>query len=134
MWDARRRPWGATFLGTSSAGASAFCGWPPGPSRATPEEPHWCPRQATRQPGGREAGSPDLLRADNGDVMGGCKLRAHRPERVMQSGGDRPDRDAEDIGYLGTGQARVVRQDDDRAVIEAEAIERAIERIAVHHP
>src|SRR4029079_5531290 len=42
-----------------------------------------------------------------------------------------PDRDAETVGYLGRGEAQVVREDEDRSLFGREASEAAIEPVTV---
>ena len=65
------------------------------------------------------------------DLAVGDDRRAQGSGGVVQAGLYGPDRDADDLGDLGQGQARVVMQDEDRAMVRREPGERAIERVAV---
>ena len=49
----------------------------------------------------------------------------------METGGDGPDRDAEGLGDLGTGQTDVVCEHEDGPLVETQAKERAVESVAV---
>ena len=49
----------------------------------------------------------------------------------MQSRAGRPGRDAERLGDLDQGQAQVVMEHEDRAVLDRQAAKRAVEGVAV---
>ena len=68
-----------------------------------------------------------------GDRRGrvGFDRRAQRPGGVVQSRSGGPGRDAEGLGDLDQGQPEVVVQDEDRALLDGQASERAVEGVAI---
>ena len=67
-------------------------------------------------------GDRSVIRLDGG---------AQQTGRIMETRSSRPGRDAERLGDLDQGQALVVVQDEDGAMLDAQAPEGAIERVAI---
>ena len=61
----------------------------------------------------------------------GVERRAQPAHRMVKSGSDGSDGDAEDVGDLVEGEVEVVMEDDHRPVVEGESAEGPLELIAI---